>query len=317
MSNLINLILNEKMKIYAKRSNQFMIAFIVLSVIIGAIFIKFNSPEITETSEDNWKTELAALNKDMEIELQKNPDSSMKESFEEHLTINKYRIENDINPKPNNVWTFVNKLMGIISLISLFTIIVAGGIVSNEFNWGTIKLLLMRPISRTEILIAKYLTTLLFSLTLLLILFSFSWILGIALFGSEGTNVPYLTYENGTVKETSMLNHVLIQYGLRSINLIMMATFAFMISSIFNNSSFAIGSSIFLMMTGNTIVAFLKEYSWVKYILFANTDLNQYFSGNPLVKGMTLEFSIVVLLTYFILFMSLSFICFNKKNIVT
>lgn len=305
------------MKIYAKRSNQFMIAFIVLSVIIGAIFIKFNSPEITETSEDNWKTELAALNKDMEIELQKNPDSSMKESFEEHLTINKYRIENDINPKPNNVWTFVNKLMGIISLISLFTIIVAGGIVSNEFNWGTIKLLLMRPISRTEILIAKYLTTLLFSLTLLLILFSFSWILGIALFGSEGTNVPYLTYENGTVKETSMLNHVLIQYGLRSINLIMMATFAFMISSIFNNSSFAIGSSIFLMMTGNTIVAFLKEYSWVKYILFANTDLNQYFSGNPLVKGMTLEFSIVVLLTYFILFMSLSFICFNKKNIVT
>ncbi|MBE3554796.1 MAG: ABC transporter permease, partial [Thermicanus sp.] len=68
---------------------------------------------------------------------------------------------------------------------------------------------------------------------------------------------------------------------------------------------------------GSTIVAALSRYGWVKYILFANTDLRQYFDGTPLVEGMTLSFSITVLLAYFLIFNLLSWILFMKRDVAS
>ena len=60
---------------------------------------------------------------------------------------------------------------GLIILVTLFTVIIAGDMVAGEFTRGTIKLLLIRPASRSKILLSKYVTTLLFAATLLVILF--------------------------------------------------------------------------------------------------------------------------------------------------
>lgn len=59
------------------------------------------------------------------------------------------------------------------------------------------------------------------------------------------------------------------------------------------------------------------KFEWVKYILFANTDLTQYFDGSPLVSDMTLGFSIVVLAVYFIVFHVLAFGAFTKRDIAS
>ena len=41
------------------------------------------------------------------------------------------------------------------------------------------------------------------------------------------------------------------------------------------------------MLSGNTIVQFVSQYDWAKYILFANPDLSRYFNGiGPLMDGM-------------------------------
>ena len=61
---------------------------------------------------------------------------------------------------------------------------------------------------------------------------------------------------------------------------------AFMISAVFRNSSLAIGLSIFLMMTGGELTGmFAMKFQWAKYVLFANTDLMQYFDGVPIGGG--------------------------------
>jgi ABC-2 type transport system permease protein len=57
------------------------------------------------------------------------------------------------------------------------------------------------------------------------------------------------------------------------------------------------------------------KFSWAKYILFANTDLIQYFEGTPMVEGMTLPFSIFMLLLYFALFQLLAFFVFQKRDV--
>jgi ABC-2 type transport system permease protein len=201
-------------------------------------------------------------------------------------------------------------------LAGVFIIIVSAGIVASEFNWGTIKLLLIRPINRSKILLSKYITVLLFALLMLVIMFVFAGLLGAILFGLPDKAVPYLNYSNGHVTEQNIVIHLLSYYGLSSIDMIMLVTMAFMISAVFRNSSLAIGLSLFLLFTGGQFTALLAlKFDWAKYILFANTDLIQYFEGTPLVEGMSVTFSIIMLVIYFAIFHSLAFYVFNKRDV--
>ncbi|MCY7818059.1 ABC transporter permease, partial [Bacillus haynesii] len=76
--------------------------------------------------------------------------------------------------------------------------------------------------------------------------------------------------------------------------------------------------SIFLLAMGGTVTNLLAmKFDWVKYILFANTDLTQYFDGSPVVSDMTLGFSIGVLAVYFFVFHVLAFGVFTKRDIAS
>jgi ABC-2 type transport system permease protein len=91
---------------------------------------------------------------------------------------------------------------------------------------------------------------------------------------------------------------------------------AFMISSVFRNSSLAIGLSLFLLFTGAQFTVLLSiKFSWAKYILFANTDLMQYVDGTPMMEGMSMAFSVIILLIYFIVFQFLAFFVFKKRDV--
>src|SRR5699024_12066120 len=106
-----------------------------------------------------------------------------------------------------------------------------------------------------------------------------SLIVGAVFFGFDSFN-PYVVISQGDgFAYVSQIGEIFAGYGYQLVNLVMMATFAFMISSIFRNSAMAIGVAIFLMFTGTSIVGIFAEYGWAKYILFANTDLKQYAHG--------------------------------------
>ena len=52
----------------------------------------------------------------------------------------------------------------VLSLVTIFAVIIAADSVAGEFSTGTIKLLLIRPWSRSKILLSKYISLLLFIL---------------------------------------------------------------------------------------------------------------------------------------------------------
>ena len=56
------------------------------------------------------------------------------------------------------------------------------------------------------------------------------------------------------------------------------------------------------------------KFQWAKYMLFANTDLMQYVDGVPMVEGMTLPFSLMIIVLYFILFHSLALSRIQKER---
>src|SRR5690606_35087151 len=229
---------------------------------------------------------------------------------------NNYHLANNIKPQPYDGWEYVLENSFLTSVISLFTIIVAAGIISNEFKWGTIKLLLIRPISRTKILLSKYVSVLIFAFTLLVFLLASSWLVGAVLFGLNGLNPMVVQDMMPGFVQNDVLGEIVKSYGFSLVTLVMMATFAFMISAIFRSSGMAIGLAIFLMMAGNAIVAFLAQYEWSKYILFANTNLKQYTNGmEPMIPGMSMTFSIIVLLVYFVIFMAAAWTAFTKRDV--
>jgi len=163
--------------------------------------------------------------------------------------------------------------------------------------------------------LAKYLSVLVFALVGLLTLFVASFIIGGLFYGFSGVTQPFLAYTDGVVHEVNMMWHILTTYGYGCVSLLMMVTFAFTISTVSRNNSLAVGISIFSMFTGSILVSLLKDYSWVKYILFANTDLTQYINGIPVVSGMTMSFSLIVLAVYFVIFNATSWLVFSKRDV--
>lgn len=165
---------------------------------------------------------------------------------------------------------------------------------------------------------SKYITVLLFGLLLLLILFIGSTLLGLIFFGTGGETAAniHLIYKDYHVIEQNMMGHFTTTYLSESVSALMVATMAFMLSAVFRNSSLAVGFSIFLLVAGTTATAFIApKFDWAKYILFANVDLTQYVDGTPLIKGMTMTFSLVMLAIYFIIFLLLAFGIFMKRDI--
>ncbi|MFD1851780.1 ABC transporter permease [Oceanobacillus bengalensis] len=313
MGNLINLIYNELFKIYIRKSTWAMYIILAGLIIGGAVLTNSFDNTNERYAGDNWREVLEEENAAIEEEMGAVAGDGSYVNWEYEK--NDFYLENDIQPS-YTTWDYSFENTGLLSIVSLFTIIIGAGIVANEFRWGTIKQLLIRPISRSKILASKYIAVLIFALVTSVFLILFSWIIGALFFGVNGFDSSIVLEQNGEYLHVSAINEILSSLGYGFVNLIMMTTFAFMISTVFRNSSLAIGTAIFLMMAGNTIVAIFMEKEWAKYILFANTDLSQYANGKePFIEGMSLGFSITMLIIYYAIFQFLSWFVFAKRDV--
>jgi ABC-2 type transport system permease protein len=59
----------------------------------------------------------------------------------------------------------------------------------------------------------------------------------------------------------------------------------------------------------------LSRYTFAKYLLFFNTNLEMYDNGTPIIEGMTLGFSIFIIIGYMIAILALSFYVFKKRDV--
>jgi len=317
---MIQLVVNELIKIFKHVGTYLMIGILVIAVIASALLMKFSgSGEVP--LQANWQEELRQENANLyqqmeEIQVRA---PSMEHHLKKRIAINEYRIENNLAPETTmTLWRFIQESNMLISLVGLFSIVIAAGIVANEFQWGTIKLLLIRPIKRSKILLSKYIAVLVFSASMLVLLFVTAAIVGVLTFGLGDGGYIYLAYVDGVVQETHIFGHLLNVFALSSVDMLMLTTMAFMISTVFKTSSLAVGLSIFLLFMGDTVTNFAAmKFESAKYSLFANTNLLAYFDGAPLVEGMTLGFSIVMLIVYFLMFHLFAFSSFTKRDVAS
>ena len=217
----------------------------------------------------------------------------------------------DVKP---SLWEQVQENSSLISILAIFVSAAAATIVASEFSQGTIKLLLIRPLSRSRVLLSKYLAVMSFGLIMVVVLFAVSVIVSGFLFGFDGSAKPYLYIgSEGGVVEVDMLYKTIESYVLRSIALIIYPTLAFMLAVLFRTNTLAQGLTIVSIILGPQLASAFANYSWAKYLLFAHTDPSLILSGNPF--GVSFPFSLAVLAVYFSGMIAVSWYTFNKRDI--
>ncbi|WP_410771748.1 ABC transporter permease [Fontibacillus sp. BL9] len=210
---------------------------------------------------------------------------------------------------PMAAWDAVDQLSFLYFLVSIFSVIVAADIVAGEFTWGTIKLLLVRPWTRSKILLSKFLTLLLFTLAMTAVYLLATLAVSFLLFPNTVSGVfPQGSGPFGYIMEDLLYNYI---------DLLVIVIFSFMVSTVFRTSGLAIGLSMFILFAGNifTMLFHPSRYAWAKYMLFVNMDLGQYRGGQIGPAGMTLGFSVAVLGGYVLAFLLISWFVFKKRDV--
>lgn len=312
---MVNLIQNENMKLYRRPRTWIMIGFMIAAVLLLSIVNWYYDDK--NVQGDAWREQVIQERQEL-TEALKDPkmEEENKAYIQELITTYDYQLEQNIRPIEGTMWDGINDSAELVILITLFTVIIAGDSLAGEFTTGTIKLLLIRPVNRLKILLAKYLSMIKFGILLLLILFVVSTLINGLLYKFGFMDLPLVSVNaDGQIVERNMVTNLWKTYLLNGVSTIIFVTMAFMISSAFRSSTMAIGFSIFALFAGSIVSELVQRYEWSKYLLFANIDLSQHLSGRPYQEGMTLSFSIMVLSAYFIIFNLVAWLVFTRRDV--
>lgn len=233
----------------------------------------------------------------------------------------RYILENkeDINNESNLRYIMTNFYSEYTFLILVFGVMIAGAIVSEEYNKGTIKSLLITPYKRSTILLSKFITVIIFTILFIIISYLMQIIIGGLFlgFGSLSNHVVEYNLASKSLEVMSLSKYVLL-YSIANLpQIILLVTLAFAVSTIVGNTAFAIVITFAGVIGSSIINMFASAYKIeiLKYFVTTNWDFNYYLFGGTSPYKTSLTHAIIVCIIYFLIMVITSFIVFNKKNI--
>ncbi|MDO5291942.1 MAG: ABC transporter permease subunit [bacterium] len=214
-------------------------------------------------------------------------------------------------------WNILQLSSSLVTMIEILMLIIAGSCVATEFSSGTIKFLLINPVSRSKIIISKYAMVVSFSFICVAVYFVICTVFALLLGGTSDIGGCYITASNGSVTMYSGFIYIAKLYLYAFIDIICYGTLAFALSSLFRNSAISIGISIALSISGNIITSILANINqdWGRYLLFSNTDLATIQEGNSLFPNQTVTFAAIVIVLHLIVFLWTAYDGFTRREV--
>lgn len=261
----------------------------------------------------------------------KSDGQNSKAKLEDNIKLALYQLDNDKldntanqmtlfetdEPEQITFWTVFLTSTSLVTVVALLAIVIAGGIVSSEFSQGTVKFLLINPVKRWKILMSKYFTVITVGYIMLCILFVVMIPITGLMHGFDGFSVPYMYVSGGEVKEMPTLLYAAEQYLMKSVEMVVMSTLAFAISSLARSTALAIGVSVFTMCIGSTVTRLLGQLGqdWARFLVFANTDLASISKGYSIFAQHSLTFAVGVLIAHMVVFLLTAWDGFTKRSV--
>ena len=205
--------------------------------------------------------------------------------------------------------------------ISLDNFSIAGTIISEEFNKGTIKLLLVRPYKRLKILFAKFIACfIVLAISYIVILLSTYIVNGFAYGFNDYTNsVMIYNFNTNAVENIGTFKYMLLVGASMLPEFILLMTLSFTLSVLFVNSPIAVALPLLGLMGSdiiNSVALYYEKAKFLRFFVTPNWDLRMFLFGRlPEFEPISLPFSIAVCTVYFVIMVVVSMVVFKKREI--
>jgi ABC-2 type transport system permease protein len=247
----------------------------------------------------------------------------------DNITLYTYSLDNNIPPKEYTQSTRqqIDNIYFVLIIVSLAGIIIAAPLVSQEYNKGTIRLLLTRPVKRYKILASKLLMLLLMCAGLLVVCAAAYIVADIAFFGIEDFRYPVLSIADGTIVSETILHTVLPVLLKCAVSVFFIISMAFAVSVILKSTVIGVALPfVFLSFSGLAafILISLGFYKLAQYTVFAYVNLENIINETGLVGSLisstpqinlSANFGFAQLLGYGAIMLALSFWGFCKRDV--
>jgi ABC-2 type transport system permease protein len=214
--------------------------------------------------------------------------------------------------------------------VPLLVALVAGDVVAGEANMGTLRLLVIRPVSRTRLMLVKFGASVIYTIMLLVWMALLALFLSMLLFGTNDMLIARNTVME-QIRSSDVLWRYIAAFGYATVALSTVAALAFLLSVFAENSIGPIVSTI-------SIVIVLTILSEMRIPIYDNTVKPWLFTSHMLAwkgffysqsdgKGAAIPGSIEnlpailrslgILLAYIAAFVTTAIVTFSKKDILS
>ncbi|MDI9366463.1 MAG: ABC transporter permease subunit [Flavobacterium sp.] len=213
--------------------------------------------------------------------------------------------------------------------VPLLIALIAADMISGEANMGTLRIMLTKPISRTQFMLAKFAAATVYTMLLLV------WLAILALFGSMlifGTDDLFLMKSSYVVllKNGDIFWRYIGAFSFAAVSMVTVAALGFLLSVFAENSIGPIVAtmSVIIFFTilstlnipiFNTIKPFLfttHMNDWKEFFDMKVTDTNESIIGSVLRPDKIIN-SILVLLIHIVGFVTAAIFIFKRKDILS
>ncbi len=195
--------------------------------------------------------------------------------------------------------------------------LVAGDLLAGEATAGTYRMIITRPVSRTQIIVSKFIAGIIYTNLLILWLAVISLAAGLLIFGTG----ELLVLNNQAIiifERSDVLWRFFAAYGFASLGMSVVAGLAFLFSSLVENAIGPIISTmaiiiIFVILSALNIEFFqnIKPYLFTNYILSWKLFFDDPVDLSEVLKAVT------VLLVHIVFLFSLTLFLFKRKDILS
>lgn len=201
--------------------------------------------------------------------------------------------------------------------VPLLIALVAGDSIAGEANMGTLRLLLTKPVSRTQFILAKFSATLIYTLLLLLFMAILSLPVSLGVFGTS--DLIIMKSDMVVILDShDILWRYFAAFGFAAIAMTTVASLAFLLSVFAENSIGPIVTTMSIVILFTILTTMdIPLFNVVKPFLFTNHMLNwKGFFEEP-VNYASIFKSGLVLVVHIALFISTAVFIFKRKDILS
>jgi ABC-2 type transport system permease protein len=237
-------------------------------------------------------------------------------SFEKHLL---FLLQNDfvIGGNVLNGWFFGFFFMGALWVhVPIVLTIVAGDLIAGEGNAGTFRFLLTHAVSRTRIIMAKFIVTLIY--TAVMVFFIGGLTLGLSLWAFGSGDLLVIRRGILVIPEAQLPYHFLIAYGLATLAMFVVSSLCFLFSALTDNSIGPIIATMAVIIISIIIISLpfelfqaIRPYLFVHYF-----DAWQKVFDDP-IPWDTIRTNITIMIGFIAAFFLTTVIYFSRKDILS